>query len=430
VLHGEPGIGKTALLGYAAEHATDMKVLRCVGIEAERELPFAGIHQLVRPCLDLVDRLPAPQAAAMRGALGLSFDDVQDRFLVSLGLLSLLAEVCEHSPVLCCVDDAQWLDRPSAEALVFAARRFQTEPIAPLMAVREGEMRRFETPGVRGNPLALLELSSALSRAQLEGVEPILGPPPVRGAVEAAFGARVARLPDATRLVLLLAAADEAGDILALERAAGRLGLGVSDLDAAEHEGLVRVNGSVAFRHPLARSVVYGLATRSQRRAAHEALAEVVDDPMTGAWHRALVAESADEATAGELEAGAARAAGRGAHATASAALERAAELSDDPARRGASTRSGHQCRRGRAGPGRGTRPVVGVRGTRGWLARARSTMPARCLRGSTQQASWAGSRGRSSMAPSPCWRATRRSRASVLARRSRWARASTAGAR
>src|SRR6188472_1200586 len=148
VLRGEPGIGKTALLGYATDSATDMKVLRCVGIEAEHELPFAGMHQLVRPCLDLVDRLPAPQAAALRGALGLSFDGVSDRFLVSAGLLSLLAEACEERPVLCCVDDAQWLDQPSAEALVFAARRFQAEPIALLMAVREGELRRFDAPGL------------------------------------------------------------------------------------------------------------------------------------------------------------------------------------------------------------------------------------------------------------------------------------------
>jgi len=148
VLRGEPGIGKTALLGYAVDSASDMTVLRCVGIEAEHELPFAGMHQLVRPCLGLVDRLPAPQAAAMRGALGLSFDGVQDRFLVSAGLLSLLAEACDGGPVECCIDDAQWLDRPSAEALVFAARRFQAEPIAMLMAAREGDPRRFDAPGL------------------------------------------------------------------------------------------------------------------------------------------------------------------------------------------------------------------------------------------------------------------------------------------
>src|SRR5512133_2189742 len=148
VLRGEPGIGKTALLEYAADAARDMTVLRCVGIEAEYELPFAGVHQLVRPCLDLVERLPAPQAAALRAALGLSFDAVRDRFLVSAGLLSLLAEACDSGPVLCCVDDAQWLDPPSAEALVFAARRFQAEPIALLMAARSGDAREFDAPGL------------------------------------------------------------------------------------------------------------------------------------------------------------------------------------------------------------------------------------------------------------------------------------------
>jgi DNA-binding CsgD family transcriptional regulator len=369
VLRGEPGIGKTALLEYAADAARDMTVLRCVGIEAEHELPFAGMHQLVRPCLDLVERLPAPQAAALRGALGLSFDGTSDRFLVSVGLLSLLAEACDDGPVLCCVDDAQWLDGPSAEALVFAARRLQAEPIAVLVAVREGEARAFEAPGVRelvvegladedarallcaqlarapsanvlatllgtanGNPLALLELPTALTEAQLDGSEAILGPPPVRGAVEAAFGARVARLPEATRKVLLVAAADEAGDLAALDRAIAHLGFAASDLDPAEQEGLVRVDGAVRFRHPLVRSAVYRSATRSERRAAHEALAAVAVDPVSGAWHRALVADGPDETIAAELEAAAAQAVTRAAHATAGAAFERAAELSEDPA--------------------------------------------------------------------------------------------------
>jgi DNA-binding CsgD family transcriptional regulator len=372
VLRGEPGIGKTALLSYAADSAADMRVLRCVGIEAEHELPFAGMHQLVRPCLDLVERLPDPQAAALRSALGLSFDGVNDRFLVSVGLLSLLAEACEDGPVLCCVDDAQWLDQPSAEALVFAARRFQAEPIALLMTVREGEARRFDAPGVpeleleglsdaearalltaqldrapapdvvatllstaHGNPLALMELPAALSEAQLDGAEPILGPPPVRGAVEAAFGARVERLPEATRRVLLLAAADDAGDIGAVERAAGQLGLAVGDLAAAEIDGLVRVDGAVVFRHPLVRSVIYRAATHSDRRAAHEALAAVVDDPMRGAWHRALVTDGPDEAIAAELEQAGTQAVTRAAHATAATAFERAAELSEDPAQEG-----------------------------------------------------------------------------------------------
>ena len=372
VLRGEPGIGKSALLEYAAGAAEGMRLLRCVGIEAEHELPFAGVHQLVRAHVGLVDRLPAPQAAALRSALGLSFDGVQDRFLVSLGVLSLLAEVCDEGPVLCLVDDAQWLDRPSADALVFAARRFQAEPIAMLFAARDGDPRRFDAPGLdelaleplgqedahallatrveeaapadvvetlvttaRGNPLALLELPAALSTEQLAGVEPILGPPPVRGAVEAAFGDRVAALPEGSRLTLLVAALDEGSDVDTVERAAGRLGGSTADLEPAERAGLVRVDGEVAFRHPLVRSAVYRRATRAERRAAHEALAAVLSDPVRGTWHRALVADRADEALAAELDAAAGQAVGRGAHASAAAAFERAAELTEIPARKG-----------------------------------------------------------------------------------------------
>jgi DNA-binding CsgD family transcriptional regulator len=372
VLRGEPGIGKTALLEYAEGKAEDMRVLRCVGIEAEHELPFAGLHQLVRPCLDLVERLPGPQSAALGSALGLGYQPVEDRFLISLGLLSLLAEACEEGPVLCCVDDAQWLDRPSAEALCFAARRVEAEPIVLLMAAREGEARRFEADGLpelelaglgdaearellsarleraapadvlgtlldaaHGNPLALLELPAALTAAQLEGAEPILGPPPVRSSVEEEFRVRAAGLPAAAQRVLLLAAADEAGDMFMIRHAAERLGLDVAGLEVAEREGLVRLNGGVTFRHPLVRSAVYRSATLSERRSAHEALAAVTDDPVRRAWHRALVAERADEQIAGELEAAAAQAVARGAQASASAAFERAAELSEQPAQRG-----------------------------------------------------------------------------------------------
>jgi DNA-binding CsgD family transcriptional regulator len=380
VLRGEPGIGKTALLEYAADSARDMTVLRCEGIEAEHELPFAGMHQLVRPCLELVDRLPAPQAAALRGALGLSFDGVQDRFLVSAGLLSLLAEACEARPVLCCVDDAQWLDPPSAEALVFAARRFQAEPIALLLAARAGDARQFDAPGLaeleiggldqqhaqallsarldrpvarevadrllqtaHGNPLALLELPSALSTAQLDGIEPIVGPPPVRGAVEAAFAARVAALPETARRVLLLAAADDAGELATIQHAAEQLGLALSDLDEAEREGLVRIDGAVTFRHPLVRSAVYRAATRSERREAHETLAAAVSDPVSGAWHRAVVADRPDETLAGELEGAAAQAVARAAHATAAVTFERAADLSENEPARGRRLRGAAQ---------------------------------------------------------------------------------------
>jgi DNA-binding CsgD family transcriptional regulator len=372
VLRGAPGIGKTALLDYAQERADGMQLLRCAGIEAEHELPFAGMHQLVHPSLDLIDRLPDPQAAAMRSALGLSDEVVENRFLVSLGLLSLLAEASEEGPVLCCIDDAQWLDRPSAEAFAFSARRLEAEPIAMLMTVREGEGGRFEAPGAEelelgglddagarellgtrldpaaspevvesllasaeGNPLALLELPTALSEAQLEGSEPILGPLPVRGAIEEQFRARAASLPEDAWRVLLLATADEAGDLDTVRRAAERLGLSASDLELAAGEGLVELDGALAFRHPLVRSAVYGSAPREERKAAHEALAAVLDDPVRSAWHRAAVADRADEEIAGELEAAAGQAEARGASVTASAAFERAAELTEDDERRG-----------------------------------------------------------------------------------------------
>jgi DNA-binding CsgD family transcriptional regulator len=372
VLRGEPGIGKSALLDYAQANAPDMTVLRCVGIEAEHEFPFAGLHQLLRPCLGLLDRLPEPQAAALRGAFGLSFDRVERPFLVSLAALSLLAEACDQAPVLCLVDDAHWIDRPSQEALAFAARRLEAEPVVLLMASRIRDSGRFGAAGLpeltvhglaedparalleaglgqpataevmtmlvrtaHGNPLALLELPMALTHRQLRGADPIAGPLRAKGAVLQSFRIRVARLPSGTRRALLLAAAEEGGDLHALQPALERCGLTVSALEAAEDAGLVQVDGAVVFRHPLVRSAVYGSATRPERRAAHQMLAAVLDDPLRSAWHRALAAERADEAIAAELDAAALQAAARGAQATAAAAAERAAELSQQAARKG-----------------------------------------------------------------------------------------------
>ena len=270
------------------------------------------------------------------------------------------------------MDDAQWLDRPSAEALVFAARRFEAERIAVVVAVREGDLRRFEAPGLpeielppldpdgsrallgerlgqsastdvldmllgaaEGNPLALLELPAALTPGQLEGTEPILGPPPVRPAVEEAFRKRAEALPEQAARVLLIAAADETGGIAAIGRAAELLGLdAAAALETAEHERLVRLNATLAFCHPLVRSAVYRSAPRSERKAVHEALAAAVGDPVRAAWHRALVADGADEALAAALDEAGAQAAARGGYATASAAFERAAELSETDARK------------------------------------------------------------------------------------------------
>jgi len=372
VLRGEPGIGKTALLRYAELGAAGMTVLRSVGIEGEHELPFAGLHQLVRPCLGLVDRVPAPQAAALRGAFGVGFDPVQNPFLVALGLLSLLGEAAEEGALLCLIDDAHWLDRSSQQALVFAARRLVAEPVAIVVASRTGEPRGFEAGGLpeleleslddaaaeqllrsrlarpaaaevetmllaaaRGNPLALLELPAGLTDRQLQGAEPIVGPPPAHGAVEESFRARVQALPAPVRRALLLVAADQAGDLGTLERALGRSGLPDSTLQTAQEAGLVDLNGTVAFRHPLVRSAVYGLATRNERRAAHEMLAAVMEDPIGRAWHRALTCDRADEAIAAELDAAGGQAAARGAYGPAAAAFERAAQLSEDSSRRG-----------------------------------------------------------------------------------------------
>jgi DNA-binding CsgD family transcriptional regulator len=372
VLRGEPGIGKTALLRYARSCAAEMTVLRSVGIEVEHELPFAGLHQLLRPCLRLLGRLPAPQATALRGAFGLSFDSVENPFLVSLGLLSLLAEACEESPVLCLIDDAHWLDRPSQAALAFASRRLEAERIAVLVAARGREQSQFDSSGLpeldlaglddaaadallrsriehpaadevvrlllhtaNGNPLALLELPTGLTTSQLAGAEPIVGPPPAHGAVEEAFRARAAALPLAVRMALLLASVEQSGDVQTLARALERSGLSASALEEAQDAGLVRVNGTLEFRHPLVRSAVYASASHDERRIAHETLAAVLEDPVSSAWHMALMSDRANEGIAIQLDAAGAQAVARGAHATAAAAFERAGELGEDASRKG-----------------------------------------------------------------------------------------------
>ena len=335
------------------------------------------MHQLVRPCVELIERLPAPQAAALRSALGVSLDSVTDRFLVSLGLLSLLAEYAEQGPVLCPIDDAQWLHRPSAEALLFAARRLEAEPIAIVIAAREGDPRRFEAPGLAelelggiadveatellrkrldreppvevlsvlldaagGNPLALLEMPAGLTAGQLDGIEPIVGPPPARGAVESEYRARIAALPEPAQRLLLIAAADEVGDAATIARAAEQMGGSLGDLEPATEAGLARVDDRVEFRHPLVRPAVYRSASRDARAEAHRALAAVVDDPSRSVWHRAAITDGADEALAAELEAAGEQAAARGAQATAADTFERAAELSEDQERR-----AGRLCR-------------------------------------------------------------------------------------
>jgi ATP/maltotriose-dependent transcriptional regulator MalT len=376
VVRGEPGIGKSSLLDHAVAEADDVRVLRATGVESESELAFAGLHQLLRPVLGLMDRLPEGQAAALAGAFGLDGGEVHDRFLVSLGALGLLAEAAEDGGVLCVIDDAQWLDEPSAEGLLFVARRLEAEGVVMLMAARDGDARAFDAPGLpelrveglsgepaaallaeragpglspvvqerllafsRGNPLALIELPASLSADQLAGREPLVEPLPVGEGVERAFIGRIRALDPQARQLLLLAAADDSGDLAAVLRAAEVLGVEVEALDELEAAELVRAEATaIEFRHPLVRSAVYRTARFSEREAAHLALAKALPDDADAdrrAWHLAAASPGPDVAVADELERSAIRARLRAGHAAAATALERAAQLSEDEAARG-----------------------------------------------------------------------------------------------
>jgi DNA-binding CsgD family transcriptional regulator len=376
VVRGEPGVGKSALLGHAVEQAREMRVLRWSGIEAESELAFAALHQLVRPILESRTQLAEPQAAALAGALGLSRASVEDRFLIGVAVLSLLAEAADEAPLVCVVDDAQWLDRPSADALTFAARRLEAEGVVLLFAARDGELRRFEgqglpelslggldaeaagallaervpsrlSPGVRdrlvesarGNPLALIELAGLLSAGQLAGRAPLPDPLPHSAQIEQIYLDRARGLPAPAQLLLLLVAADDTGSLATVFDAASALGVEPEALDAAEAAGLVRAfNAKVEFRHPLVRSTIYADATFAQRQAVHRALADVFageQDADRRAWHRAAASAGQDDEVADELEQTARRARRTSGFAAAARALERAAELSGDDEARG-----------------------------------------------------------------------------------------------
>ncbi|MBV9049058.1 MAG: AAA family ATPase, partial [Solirubrobacterales bacterium] len=375
VVRGEAGIGKTALLEYAAEGAGEMVVLRAAAVEAESDLAFAGLYGLLRPILRFLPELPGRQAEALQGALGLGPSTGTERLLVGAALLSLLATAAEDCPVLCLVDDAQWLDPPSADALVFAARRLRAERVAILFGAREGEQRRFEgtalpelvltglddasaaallahgaanaVPAVRarllaeaqGNPLALLELPLALSDAQLAGRAPISEAAlPLTPRLESLFRRRIERLPEATQMALLVAAADNAGDLPMVIRAAACMRLPSEALDAAEQEDLIRTDGgAIGFRHPLVRSAVYDRATVSQRQRVHAALASALsgeEHTDRRVWHQAMATVDGDEEVAAALEASARRAQLRAGHASAATAFQRAAELTVDESRR------------------------------------------------------------------------------------------------
>jgi len=375
VLRGDAGAGKSALLLAARRRAVDMTVLASTGVESESELPFAALHQLLRPVLDGLDALPAVQADALRGALRLGRDAGEHRFVVYVAVLGLLAEAAEAAPVLCLVDDAHWIDAASAEALAFVARRVEAERIAflfaergldpPVPGVRDLPEVRLDgldpqaaaavlddasdgtvAPGVRawlveataGNPLALRELAAGLTPAQRAGAEPVLDPPAVSARVEQAFLARVRRLPEPARTLLLVAAADDTADLATVLAAGASLGVAAEALDAAERAGLVRVRGSeVALRHPLLRSAVYHGAPASRRRQAHAALASALAGETHAdrrAWHRAAATAAPDPDAVAELEDAARRARGRGAYVAASLAAERAAALTGDEATR------------------------------------------------------------------------------------------------
>jgi DNA-binding CsgD family transcriptional regulator len=359
VVRGEAGVGKTVLLEYAVESASDVRVLRTAGVESEMELAFAGVHQLCAPLLDWLGHIPAPQREAVEIVFGLSEGAPPDRFLVGLAVLSLLSEAAETQPLLCVVDDAQWLDRASALTLAFVARRLLAEGVVFLFAAREpgeelehlpeleirglrnGDARALlasAVPGrldervrdvivaeTRGNPLALLELPRGLSSAQLAG-----------GFGVTSASSLSARIEDTLRL-LLVAAAEPVGDPTLVWRAAERLGVSDGALTPAASAGLLEVGAWVRFRHPLVRSGVYRAAALSERQLVHAALAEATNsetDPDRRAWHRAEAASGPDESVAEELERSAGRAQARGGLAAAAAFLERAATLSVDPARR------------------------------------------------------------------------------------------------
>ena len=374
VLRGEAGLGKTALLGYAVDSAPDLKVLRAVGVESEMTLAFVGLHQLCAPMLHRLERLPSPQRDALGTAFGLKVEPAPDLFLVALAALSLLAETSEGQPLLCVVDDAQWLDQESAQVLGFVGRRLLAESIVLLFAARspigtpdhlsglpELRLRGLDGQSARavlatvtsspldedvrtriveethGNPLALLELGSGLGAAGLAGgfALPDAGDLPKR--IEDEYVERLDRLPCETRRLMLLAAAEPVGDAGLILRAARVLGVQLGAVGPATHVGLLEMGAHVRFRHPLVRSAVYRSACAEDRRAAHDALALATDpevDPDRRAWHRAQAASRPDEAVAAELIGSANRAQRRGGIAAAAAFLDRAVSLTPDPCER------------------------------------------------------------------------------------------------
>jgi DNA-binding CsgD family transcriptional regulator len=373
VVRGDAGIGKTALLEYVQCSASDCGIAKAVGIESEMELAFGGLHQLCTPFRDHLRRLPVPQRDALETAFGLTAGTPPDRFLVGLAVLSLLADVAEERPLVCLVDDAQWLDRVSLQTLAFVARRLFAEKVGLVFAMREpvgnhelSGLRTLEVVGLghddahalldwvtpagldqrirervvaeaRGNPLALLELPRGLTSADLAGGFALPQRRSVAQQVQAAFRRRVQALPAETQRLLLAAAADTVGNAPVLWRTVEILGIGPEAAAEAESAGLIELGARVRFRHPLLRAAVYRSASAQDRRAVHSALAEATDpclDPEGRAWHRAHASSAPDEQVASELEQTAELVRARGGIAAAAAFLERATELTPDPVRR------------------------------------------------------------------------------------------------
>jgi DNA-binding CsgD family transcriptional regulator len=371
VIRGDPGVGKTVLLDYIVERAHGCRVVRATGVQSEMELAFAGLHQLCVPMLDHLDRIPVPQRDALRTAFGVAPGPAPDRFFVGLAVLSLLSEVAEDQPLICLIDDEQWLDQASEQTLGFVARRLAADAVALVFAARDpgaelagqpelvvqglrrdharalldsiltgpldARIRDLIVAETRGNPLALLELPRGLTPAELAGGFGLPAVTPLTNRIEASFGRQLEALPAQTRRLLQLAAADPSGDRALLWRAAERLGIGLRAGTPAVEAGLVQFDGWVRFRHPLTRSAAYRSASPAERQQLHAALAEVTDpqlDPDRRAWHLAQAAPDHDEAVAAELERSAGRAQARGGVAAAAAFLERAALLTSDPARR------------------------------------------------------------------------------------------------
>src|SRR6516162_3558541 len=374
VVRGEAGIGKSALLDFARQRAAPMAVLSATGVEAESDLAFAGLHELLRPILDHLGDLPDIQSQALAGALGLAPSTHADRLLLSAAVLGLLAAAAEDRPTLCVVDDAQWLDRPTADALVFTARRLRAERLVILFGAREGEAARFEAAGLAeltltgladqpaitvlarrarqapprvrdrllaeaaGNPLALMELASGLSDEQLQGLVPLPAAMPLTPRLESVFRQRIGQLPPVAQTALLIAAADSASEVPAVLRAAAALQLPAHALDPAQHAALIRVTGgTITFRHPLVRSALYQAAALGERQRVHAALAGALageENTDRRVWHQAMATLTGDEEVATALEASARRAQLRAGHASAVTAFLRAAELSTDDAHR------------------------------------------------------------------------------------------------